>query len=127
MRTAAERRAAHRSVSRCYLSLCEIDDVTTFTTYAALAPSALVISLSTLALSAMPVHRCTAMATLSSSLSAVINQHSCTIVGRSATQLHLRYSAYTVSPITTVLSCTKFARSALPLQHCTAIAMESTK
>ena len=36
------------------------------TAYAALAPSALVVSLSTLALSAMPVHRCTAMATQSS-------------------------------------------------------------
>ena len=36
------------------------------TAYAALAPTALVVSLSTLALSAMPVHRCTAMATQSS-------------------------------------------------------------
>ena len=34
------------------------------TAYAALAPSALVVSLSTLALSAMPVQHCTAMATL---------------------------------------------------------------
>ena len=35
-------------------------------TYAACAPSTIAVSLSTLALSAMPVHLCTAMVTLSS-------------------------------------------------------------